>query len=106
MAMTKLNRLEARTRVIKGAGNLTFLAFCVALGFVVVATAVPQRRKLAEMEAKLGLVKQREELVMAERQARMIEHRALREDPDFLEMHARDRLDYYKEGERVLKFSH
>jgi hypothetical protein len=33
-----------------------------------------------------------------------VELRALKEDPAFLEIHARDRLDYYREGERVLKF--
>ncbi|MFT3991687.1 MAG: hypothetical protein QM680_09800 [Luteolibacter sp.] len=104
MAATKLTRLEAQTRAIKGAGNLTFLAFCVALGFVVVATAVPQRKKLTQLQAKLKETESREQLVMAERDARMTEHTALREDPAFLEMHARDRLAYYKEGERVLKF--
>ncbi|MFT4176836.1 MAG: hypothetical protein QM627_09280 [Luteolibacter sp.] len=104
MAATQLTRLEARTRAIKGAGSLTFVVFCVALGFVVVATAVPQRKKLAELETKLRETESREKLVMAEREAWMTEHTALREDPEFLEMHARDRLAYYKEGERVLKF--
>lgn len=76
----------------------------MAIGFVVVATAFPQRRALEKLEAKLELAKQREAAVLADREYHQIEHRALREDPTFLEIHARDRLDYYREGERILKF--
>lgn len=100
----KLTRLEARTRVIQGASRLGFLVFCMAIGFVVVATAIPQRRELDKLELKLKASKVREQAVLADREYHFIEHRALREDPAFLEIHARDRLDYYREGERVLRF--
>lgn len=104
MAGVKLTRLEARTRLIQGAGKLAFVAFCVSVGFVVVATAFPQRRELIKLEAKLKEAQEQEELMLADREYHQIEYRALREDPAFLEIHARDRLDYYREGERVLKF--
>ncbi|MEO8617000.1 MAG: hypothetical protein ABI600_17805, partial [Luteolibacter sp.] len=100
----KLTRLEARTRVIQGASRVGFVVFCMAIGFVVVATAIPQRRELDKLELKLKAAKVREQTVLADRECHFIEHRALREDPAFLEIHARDRLDYYREGERVLKF--
>lgn len=100
----KLTRLEARTRVLRGMQRGVFVVFCMSIGFVVVATAFPQRRELEKLEAKLELAKQREATVNADREYHQIEHRALREDPSFLEIHARDRLDYYREGERVLKF--
>ena len=100
----KLTRLEARTRVIHGAGRVVFMVLCMAVGFVVVATAFPQQREVERLEAKLKLVKDQEKLILAEREFRQIECRALKEDPAFLELHARDRLDYYREGERVLKF--
>lgn len=90
--------------MIRGAGSIVFVVFCMAIGFVVVATAFPQRRELEKLEAKLRLAKEREEKVLADREYHQIEHRALREDPAFLEIHARDRLDYYRTGERVLKF--
>ena len=104
MEAAKLTRMEARTRAIQGAGKLALIACCLALGFVVVATAFPQRRTLEKLEAKLKLAQQRERLVVAEREHRNIELRALREDPAYLEIHARDRLDYSREGERVLRF--
>lgn len=100
----KLTRLEARTRLIQGAGRVTFMGFCIAIGFVVVATAFPQRRELLKLEAKLKEAQEQEESVLADKEYHQIEYRALREDPEFLEIHARDRLDYYREGERVLKF--
>lgn len=103
-AGVKLTRLEARTRVIQGASRVGFVMFCMAIGFVVVATAVPQRRELDKLEVKLKAAKEREQAVLADREYHNIEHRALREDPAFLEIHARDRLDYYRVGERVLKF--
>ena len=99
----KLTRLEARTQVIQGAGRLVFVAFCVAAGFVVVATAFPQRRELERLEARLKDTELRGSRVEAERDHRRIELRALREDPEFLEIHARDRLDYCRENERVLR---
>jgi hypothetical protein len=104
MEASKLTRLEARTRAIQGAGKLALIACCLSLGFVVVATAIPQRKTLEKLEAKLLLAKQREREVSAQRDYRTIELRALREDPAYLEIHARDRLDYCGEGERVLKF--
>ena len=99
-----MTRLKARTRVIRGAGRIVFVVFCMAIGFVVVATAFPQRRQLEKLEVKLKLAKEREAGIVADREYHQIEYRALREDPAFLEIHARDRLNYYREGERVLKF--
>lgn len=104
MEAVVLTRLEARTRVIRGAGRIVFIAFCVSMGFVVVATAVPQWRELGKMEAKLRDAEKREQIVNTEREHRSIELKALREDPAYLEIHARDRLDYSREGERVLRF--
>ncbi|MEI6604243.1 MAG: septum formation initiator family protein [Verrucomicrobiota bacterium] len=76
----------------------------MAVGFVVVATAVPQQRRVVELEAQLAQANVREQDMLAERESYEIEHRALREDPAFLEIHARDRLNVYREGERVLRF--
>jgi cell division protein FtsB len=101
---TKLTRLEARTRMIRGAGRLVFIVFGMALGFVVLATAVPQKRELDKLEDRLVLAQERERLANAQREQRRIELRALREDPEYLEIHARDRLDYCRDGERVLRF--
>jgi Septum formation initiator len=100
----RLTSLAARTRLIRGARQLAFVVFCMSIGFVVVATAFPQLRELEKLEGKLELAKEREASVLADREYHQVEYRALREDPEFLEIHARDRLDYYREGERIYKF--
>lgn len=99
----KLNRLEARIRLIRGLNRIAFMAMCLSVGFLVVATAFPQRRNLEKLETKLALAQIREQDILAEKEYHTIEHQALREDPKFLELHARDRLDYYTPGEKILK---
>lgn len=100
----KLRRLEARIRVVRGASRLAMISFCLSIGFVVVATAVPQRREVLRLEERLRKGLKQEAEISAERDQRQIELRALREDPAFLEVHARDRLDLCEEGERVFRF--
>ena len=104
LAIERVRRLEVRTRAVQRAVHAVFGVLCMAVGFVVVATAVPQKRRVEELEEKLAQANVREQDMLAERESYEIEHRALREDPAFLEIHARDRLNVYREGERVLKF--
>jgi len=100
----KMHRMEARIRAIQGAGRLAMIAFSLSLGFVVVATAFPQQRELERLEEKLEEARAREAEVIDERDCAQIELKALREDPQYLELHARDRLGYAMPGERVLRF--
>lgn len=102
--LSQMTRLEARTRAIQVAVKIALMVCCVTLGFVAVATAFPQRRILNKLEANLKLAQEREHSVVAERDFRNIELRALREDPAYLEIQARDRLDYCRDGERILRF--
>jgi hypothetical protein len=104
MNLEGLKRLESRVRVIQGMRRMVFIVFCVSFGFLVVATAIPQKRALDKLELKLAASKLNERRILAEQEHRGIELRALREDPAYLEIHARDRLDYCDEGERVLRF--
>ena len=99
-----LARLEARTRLVKALVRCAFVLFCVSLGFVVVAMAVPQHSLLKKLEAKVAEAKEREKVALADRDHRRIELQALREDPAYLEIHARDRLNMCREGERILRF--
>lgn len=95
--------MEARTRFLKGALSFGVLVVGVALGFVVLASSLPQKSKLAKIEASLLEAKQREATWLAECDYRRIKYQALREDTTFMELHARDRLDYYHAGERVFR---
>lgn len=84
--------------------RVVFAVLGLSIGFVVVSTGVPQKRRLEELEVKLEQAKNREEEVLAKRGYCEIEHQALRNDPEYLELQAYDRLGWYREGERILKF--
>jgi cell division protein FtsB len=104
LASERARRLEVRARILQGIGRVFFIVACLAVGFVVVSTAAPQKRKLEALAARLEQARERERKVTEDRDFYEIEHQALRTDPEFLEIHARDRLNYYRDGERVLKF--
>ncbi|MEI6175805.1 MAG: septum formation initiator family protein [Verrucomicrobiota bacterium] len=104
MDVAGLVRLESRIRVIQGVRRMVFIVFCASAGFLVVATAFPQKREMERLEAKLEAARENERRVVTEQEHRHIELRALREDPAYLEIQARDRLDYCQDGERVLRF--
>jgi cell division protein FtsB len=44
-----------------------------------------------------------EKKVLAEKEYRETEYQALKEDPEFLELNAMDRLNLHREGERVYR---
>ena len=100
----KLSRVMATTRVINGINKLLYMAAAGAFGLLIVATAVPQKRKFDEVQAKLQDIKEREEEVLEIKENREIELYALRQDQAYLEVQARDRLNYYREGEMILRF--
>jgi cell division protein FtsB len=99
-----LARIQGRTRFIQGFNRLLCIGVAVAFGLLITATALPQKRQLDVLQAKLDLAKQREEEVLVRKEHNQIELTALREDPAFLEIQARDRLNLYKQGERILRF--
>lgn len=101
--MATIARVERRTKAINSLRRMIFVVFCAAAGFTSVAMSFPHRQKLEEMESNLKEAKHREDLALADRENMATEYKALREDPAFLELHARDRLGLYREGEKVLK---
>jgi cell division protein FtsB len=99
-----LVRLEARTHLILAASRLALFAFCLAIGFVVISSTYPQRRELKRLQQELANQEAKRDEVRADRERHAIELRALREDPAYLEVRARDRLGLHLKGERVLRF--
>jgi hypothetical protein len=105
LELVKVTRLKWRVKLIHGCKNLAFIFFCVAVGFVVYAAGFPQKRQVEALEQKLQLALDNEKAVIADLGYHQIELHALKTDPSFLEIRARDRLNFYREGERILKFS-
>ena len=100
---SKVTRLQAQTRVIRVFNGLILCLFGLSAGMVAVATALPQKRKLEEKEMEYARIIAREEAVLALKEDKQAAYEALREDPEYLEIHARDRLPLHKEGESIYR---
>ena len=100
----KLKRLEAQTRVICTFNRIVFAVMGLILGLAVVASALPQKRRLTDLQFKLAQTLEAEKRAMAEKEYREIEYKALKEDPAFLELKAMDRLNLHRDGEKVYRF--
>lgn len=99
----KLKRLEAQTRVICTFNRIIFAVMALVLGMAVVASALPQKRKLEDLQFQLARVQEEEKQMQAEKEYREIEYRAMREDPEYRELKARDRLNLHREEERIFR---
>lgn len=100
----KLASVETTTRLVRGVNRCLCIALAVAFGLLIAATSAPEKRELEKLEAKLRQTQAREEDALAKKEHKEIQLHALREDTAYLEVQARDRLNYYRPGERVLRF--
>jgi cell division protein FtsB len=100
----KLARVELATRCIQWANRALYLCVAVAFGLLIAATAAPQKKEYDNLKAQLRTAQEREREMLARKEHQRIELQALREDTAYLEVQARDRLNFYREGERVLRF--
>lgn len=100
----KLARVEFTTRFIQWVNRALYLCVAVAFGLLIAATAAPQKKEYEKLQAQLRNAQDRERETLARKEHERIELHALREDTAYLEIQARDRLNFYREGERVLRF--
>ena len=89
--------------MIRFFNGLILCLFGLSLGLVAVATALPQKRKLGEKEMEYAEIIAREKEIVALKEDKQAAYEALREDPEYLEILARDRLPLYKDGERIFR---
>ena len=100
----KLARVEFATRCIQWVNRALYLSVAVAFGLLIAATAAPQKKEYERLQAQLRTAKDREREALARKNHQRIELQALREATAYLEVQARDPLNLYREGERVLRF--
>ena len=95
--------LKARTTGIRIVNRAAFSVFlltgCVALAVL----SVPQMRTLRFLNEELARANAQESHVRSQREQKKRELAALRDDPAYLELVARDRLDLYRAGERIYR---
>lgn len=85
--------------VTRTAFSVFLITACVALGVL----SVPQMRKLRALKEELARARALESHVEQEKDQKRRDLNAIRNDPAYLELVARDRLDLYREGEKVYR---
>ena len=85
--------------VTRTAFSVFLLTACVALAVL----SVPQMRKLRALKEELARANALESYVQQEKDQKRRELNALRNDPAYLELVARDRLDLHREGEQIYR---
>lgn len=81
----------------------TFVLLVGTCCLAVAVLAVPQSRELRAMEERLVRVEAHEQHTIERKEQKARELDAVKNDPAYLEMIARDRLDLYLEGEKILR---
>ena len=92
-----------RTAGIRVLNRFAFVVL-VLLGCVAVALlSVPEVKELKRLEAELAYTKEQEAEAQARKDQKRRELDAIKEDPEYLELRARDRLDMQRSGERIFR---
>lgn len=102
-ASSKITRLRAQTRAIRGVNGLALCLFGLSVGALAVASALPQKRQLEEKRIELSRIEEREREVMAVKEDAKAAYDALLNDPEYLELHARDRLNLHRPDEKIYR---
>ena len=94
-----LVRTERMNTSVRLALCILVLMGCMAF----MATALKPYRQLNGMKSDLAEVVKQEAGIIGRKDAKQRELRAIEEDPKYLELIARDRLDYCKPGEYIFR---
>lgn len=97
------NKLRARTDRINTSVRLALCVLALTACCAFLVAALPHQKELDKLHSDLGEVIEEESVVIERKDAKERELRAIEEDPEYLEMIARDRLDYYKPGEHIFR---
>lgn len=98
-------KLCVRTKRMQQLNMVVFYLLVLLVCSITVVTAYPQLKQLARMEDELGDVMKHEQRAKDRQDQQFREYKALEQDPEFLEIIARDRLDLYRQGETIFRFS-
>lgn len=94
-----------QTTGIRVLNKCAFVAL-VLLGCVAVALlAVPEVKELKRLEEDLGFAEQQEAEAFEKVDQKTREVNAVRNDPEYLEIIARDRLNLHRKGEKIFRIN-
>ncbi|BDS05828.1 hypothetical protein NT6N_08680 [Oceaniferula spumae] len=97
------NKMRARTERMNAGVRLALCGLLLTGCCAFLVAALPHHRKLEKLRQDLAEVQGVELSVIENKDAKERELRAIEEDPAYLELIARDRLNYYKPGEHIFR---
>lgn len=97
------NKVRARTEKMNASVRLALCALALTAAVAFMVAALQPYRELTRMRGGLSEVQHQEMAVIERKDNKERELRAIEEDPKYLELIARDRLDYYKPGEHIFR---
>ena len=92
--------------MIRGLNGIILCVLGASFGALTVASAMPQYRKLQEKREEYHRILEEEGRVVARKEDAKAASDAMREDPEYLELHAIDRLNLYRPGTRIYRIEH
>ncbi len=106
----KLRRTQPCARVLALQSNflrelkhIALLLCCCSLPIYVYVLTIPEEQRLITLTEKLKEVNHKEQYAVGENDRISREISAYRENPEYIELMARDYLNYYKKGETVIR---
>ena len=95
--------LNFQSMLIREARKLALLGCVCGLPVYIYVMTIPEQKKLKTLEARLQEVEKKEQLAIEANDRITREISAYRSNPEYLEIIARDHLNYYKEGETIIR---
>ena len=102
---TKKNvvRLKAQTTLVRWTNGFLFSVFLIAGALGVCVMYWPQKNLFNKKQGELAEARQREEKAESQHDYLRIKLDAIKNDPAYLEIQARDRLPVYRPGETIFR---
>lgn len=97
------NRMRVRTQRMNAGVRLAFCGLVLTACAAFLVSALKPYRELSALRADLAEVEAQESVVIDRKDAKERELKAIEQDPAYLELIARDRLNYYKPGEHIFR---
>jgi cell division protein FtsB len=102
-AKQNVRRLKAQTTFIRVTNGFLFSALLIAGALGVFVSYWPQKKLFDKKQGELAEARDREEKAESQLDYLRIKLDAIKNDPTYLEIQARDRLQVYRPGETIFR---
>jgi len=95
--------IKVETKIVRFTNRFLFFIIAIATAITVCLSFLPQKQAYEKKLAELKDAEMREELAIHQLDSLRIKLDAIKNDPTYLEVQARDRLQVYRPGETIFR---